>query len=450
MVKKLRKKFVITATLSLLAILVVMIAIINISNVSAVFRDADNLLSILSTNDGHFPGIIDNREFKPDDQDFSQRRVPIDKMFNPNNPFSYNMLNNTKSAEMPYQSRYFVVWFDNAQNITSIDLLHIAAISEDDAASYGLRAAVSGKEKGMLHSYRYQKATNNEGNTFIVFVDMSISLINIYNLLFRSVLVGVFALIAMFILVFVFSSQAVAPVVESLEKQKHFITDAGHELKTPLAVISANIDVLELESGKNEWTQSIRNQIKRMNSLVKNLLTLSRMDEERVHVVFSDFDLSGAVNETATSFQALAESKEKKYQFNIEEGIHLTGDKNSINQLTSILLDNAMKYSSENGTIHLSLSKDKNITLEVSNSCDCIPEGNLDRLFDRFYRADSSRSRETGGYGIGLSVARAIANSHGGSIEAVRDGDKLIRFVVTLPKTLPKSIQKQQGIKQNQ
>ena len=145
MVQKLRRKFVITATLSLLAILIVMIAVINISNVSGVFRDADNLLAILTTNDGHFPGIFDNNaDFQQSSEDkssdrknFSQPQVPIDKMFDHNNTFTFAMLNNTKSAEMPYQSRYFVVWFDSSQNISDIDLMHIAAISESDAASYG-------------------------------------------------------------------------------------------------------------------------------------------------------------------------------------------------------------------------------------------------------------------------------------------------------------------------
>lgn len=427
MVKKLRRKFVVTAMLSLLAILVVMIAIINITNAVGIFRDTDNQLSILTSNNGLFPGMEKDNRFGP---------------FGPFDPFSFDRLQNTKVMEMPYQSRYFVVWFDSSQNITAIDLMHIAAVSAEDATNYGLQAAVSNKEKGMLHSYRYQKATNQDGNMFIVFVDMSNSLLNIYSLLLKSMLVGLFALAAMFLLVFMFSTHAVAPVVESLEKQKRFITDAGHELKTPLAVISANVDVLELESGKNEWTDSIRNQIKRMNSLVKNLLTLSRMDEERLRIVFSDFDLSKTVEETAGSFQAIAESKGKNYQTDIESGIHITGDPKSIEQLTSLLLDNAMKYSSEKGLIRLTLSKGKLITLEVSNTCDSIPEGNLDRLFDRFYRADSSRSRETGGYGIGLSVARAIATSHGGTIEALRDGDKLIRFVVKLPKTLPKNIAK--------
>ena len=139
----------------------------------------------------------------------------------------------------------------------------------------------------------------------------------------------------------------------------------------------------------------------------------------------------------------LFQYKNKKYQMDITEGIHITGDHNAMNQLASLLLDNAIKYSSERGFIHVTLSKDKTIVLEVSNSCDSIPSGNLDRLFDRFYRADSSRARDTGGYGIGLSVARAIAISHGGNIEAVRDGDKIIRFIVTLPKQLPKN--KMQG-----
>lgn len=449
MVKKLRRKFVITATLSLLAILVVMIAVINLSNVFGIMREADGLLDILTVNDGHFPGQLGIFDLP---EDFQERqnpngRVPIENRFDPNNPFTFGRLNNTRSAEMPYQSRYFVVYIDSTGNVAATDMSHVAAITESDAINYATQVAQSKKDKGTLHSYRYQKVSKDNGALLIVFLDMSSSLINIFKLLLRSLLVGAFALIAMFILVFMFSSRAVAPVVESLEKQKRFITDAGHELKTPLAVISANIDVLELETGKSEWTTSIRNQIKRMNSLVKNLLTLSRMDEERMHVVFSDFNLSETVKETATSFQTVAEAKNKKFQIDIEDGIHLTGDKNSLNQLASLLLDNAIKYSSENGSIHLMLSKGKNILLEVSNTCDSIPDGNLDRLFDRFYRADSSRSRDTGGYGIGLSVARAIATSHGGTIEATRDGDKLIRFVVTLPKQLPKNLLKQQESK---
>ncbi len=460
MVKKLRKKFVITAMLSLLLIIVVMIGIINVVNVHSMYQDADNLLAILTTNDGFFPAMLPDGEINDTSTDpglfpfgppqdnaspgASAGNLRRDDQFAPDVPFSFDRLNNVRSMEMPYQSRYFFVRFDKNGNITETNILHVAAISEEDAAQFATSVYDSKKTKGMTHSYRYSKISKDDGSTLIVFIDLSSSIVNSYKLLGQSLLVGAFAMVAMFVLVFIFSSQAVAPVVESLEKQKRFITDAGHELKTPLAVISANIDVLELESGKNEWTTSVRNQIKRMNSLVKNLLTLSRMDEERMRVVFSDFDLSATIKEAAESFRAVAESKDKKYQVDIENGIHITGDKNSINQLACLLLDNAIKYSSENGSIHLILSKEKNILFEVSNTCDVIPDGNLDRLFDRFYRADSSRSRDTGGYGIGLSVARAIAMSHGGNIEALRDGDHIIRFVVKLPQQLPKSIKAKQ------
>ena len=166
------------------------------------------------------------------------------------------------------------------------------------------------------------------------------------------------------------------------------------------------------------------------------------MDEERMHVVFTEFDLSETLKDAAISFEPIAESQDKLYKIDIPDGIRILGNKTSINQLACLLLDNAFKYSSKNGSIHVLLSVDKHIVFEVSNTCDTIPYGNLDRLFDRFYRADYSRSRETGGYGIGLSVARAIVTSHGGTIESLRDGDKIIRFVVTLPKQQARNNQK--------
>ncbi len=459
MVNKLRKKFVITAMLSLLVIIVVMISVINLINLRQVVSQADNLLAMLADNDGYFPGMLGpnddpgmpgNQNDQPDQAVQEASLDPKDNNLPPNHdmnndhgtPFTIDKLNNNRSAEMPYQSRYFWVKLDASHNVSEINIMHIASVTEDDASEYALNVISDNKIKGFYHTYRYKVDQNNDGYYLVIFTDLSSDILNALTLLLQTFLVGIFALIAMFILVFLFSGQAVAPVVESLDKQKRFITDAGHELKTPLAVISANIDVLEIESGKSEWTSSIRNQVKRMNSLVKNLLTLSRMDEERMHVVYSDFDMSQTIKETAVSFEAIATSKNKKYQMDIEEGIHITGDKNAINQLASLLLDNAMKYASDNGSIHVLLTKDKYITFEVSNTCDSIPSGNLDRLFDRFYRADSSRARETGGYGIGLSVARAIATSHGGSIEALKDGDRIIRFVVTLPKQLPKNIQK--------
>ncbi|MCR5100955.1 MAG: HAMP domain-containing histidine kinase [Butyrivibrio sp.] len=447
MVKKLRKKFVITAMGSLLCVLLAIISIINIVNLVQIQNDADSLLTILAENDGQFPEFNRDRDKigKQHDSSDSEGEQPADANMASSGELPeppQDMLEDDsgnagidyhRNIEMPYQSRYFWVRLSEEGKASEINTGHIAAISSDQAQEYAEEVFATGNEHGYKNNYRYNVTTKDDGTILVIFKDCNSEFYSARQLLFTTLIIGVLASIAMFILVYVFSGNAVAPVVESLEKQKRFITDAGHELKTPIAVISANIDVLELESGKSEWTASIRNQVNRMTSLVKNLLTLSRMDEENIHPVFSDMDMSNVISECAKSFQAVADSKNKKYNMEIQDNIHINGDKNNINQLASLLIDNAMKYSSEEGTINVRLSKDKNVVFEVSNTSDCIPEGNLDRLFDRFYRADSSRSRETGGYGIGLSVARAIATSHGGRIEAKKDGDRLIRFIVTIP-----------------
>ena len=256
------------------------------------------------------------------------------------------------------------------------------------------------------------------------------------NLLLISIVIGLVCLLAMFLLVYLFSGRAVAPVVDSLEKQKQFMTDAGHELKTPLSVIKADVDVLEMEGVKNEWTESIRAQADRMNDLVKNMLALSRMEEEFITPHMEQIDLSALVTRTAAGFDAVADTRNRRYKKEIATEIYVKGDARGLEQLVNVLLDNAMKYASGDSEVILRLEKDATahkVNLEVSNSVDVLPEGSLDRLFDRFYRADTSRNKKTGGFGVGLSAAKAIATAHGGSIRAVTDGDHIIRFLVRIP-----------------
>ena len=451
MVRKLRRKFVITAMSALLVILVVLISVINISNFIEVTNSADELLTILANNDGNFPDMNpaiaqdkndtkspDNGAGDPENTEDAAAPETGSASAIPPEPKDEELKRDiyyyTKSIEAPFSTRYFWVKFDASGEITKIDTSHIAMISEDIAGEMGQSIYESSGTKGYKSSYRYYVTQSENGDTMILFKDCSSDLYNAVKLLRNTFLLMFVCLLAMFILVWTMSGHAVSPVVESLEKQKQFITDAGHELKTPLAVISANVDVIELDNGKSEWTKSIKNQVNRMSELVKNMLTLTRMEEESVKTVFSDINLSNILLDTADSFGAVAESSGKKYTVDIEKGIHIKGDRNSIVQLASLLIDNAMKYSSEKGNIDVKLHQGKHVEFEVRNTCDNIPEGNLDKLFDRFYRADTSRSRKSGGYGIGLSVARAIANSHGGSIEALRDGDLVIRFVVKLPK----------------
>lgn len=451
MVSKLRRKFVITAMSALLVILVVLIGVINISNFVEVTKSADELLTILADNDGNFPdmnpafdqgkndsgshdkkqGDLENSEdVAAPDNDSGSALPPEPK----DEELKRDIYYYTKSIEAPFSTRYFWVRFDTTGEITQIDTSHIALISEDTAGEMAQSIYEASGTKGYKSSYRYYVTQSENGDTLILFKDCSSDLYNAVRLLRNTFLLMLVCLLAMFILVWTMSGHAVSPVVESLEKQKQFITDAGHELKTPLAVISANVDVIELDNGKSEWTKSIKNQVNRMAELVKNMLTLTRMEEESVKTVFSDIDLSSILAEASNSFSAVADASNKKYTVDIEKGVHIKGDRNSITQLASLLIDNAMKYSSENGEVNISMHQGKHVEFEVRNTCDNIPEGNLDKLFDRFYRADTSRSRKSGGYGIGLSVARAIANSHGGNIEALRDGDHAIRFVVKLPK----------------
>ena len=432
MVRRLRRKFVLTAMTALLIIVVLMISCILLIYFHQQDSRADSTLQMLLDNDGTFPDMKD-----PSQPDNSGGRIPGQ------GPRGADF-DAARAIEMPFETRYFTVRLDADGNILSTDVDHIAAISSEDAESYAASAFSSGKTKGYLDGYKFADNVQDNGVTLIVFLDCNSSFSNLTQLFRISILIAGITLVLMLVLVEALSGNAVAPVVESLDKQKQFISDAGHELKTPLSVISANVDVPELTEEKNEWTKSRRNQVGRMTALVTNMLTLSRMDEAKWKDLFSRVNFSKIAQSTADTFRVVAKSREKEYTISIQEDLHVFGEQRALEQLCTLLLDNAMKYSSEHGSIVISLTEDhKKARLEVSNTCDEIPSGNLDRLFDRFYRADSSRTRipansgsttaTAGGFGIGLSAAREICESHGGEIRAVHDAEHIIRFIVLLP-----------------
>ena len=222
------------------------------------------------------------------------------------------------------------------------------------------------------------------------------------------------------------------PVEKSIEKQRQFITDAGHELKTPIAIISADADVLEMCEGENEWVSSIKNQTIRLDGLVKELVTLSKLEEEHEMPKAQLFNLSLAVTETVSSFETLAKANNINFEYDIAKNVMLNGNENEVRQLISILSDNAVKYTTENGTVKISLFKSgKTVNLHMYNDCENIQKEKLDKLFDRFYRADSSRSRETGGYGIGLSIAQVIVERNKGKIKAESTRPNSVTFKIT-------------------
>lgn len=446
MEKKLRLKFVLTAMSALCIVLILIIGVLNVANLIQLRKNADELLGILAANGGTLmdtPGTnYGNVRFHIEIEERRDTELRRESML----IIGSDDVDSVRRAELPFESRYFSVLLDDASEPLRIDTSHIATVTPLQAANYAAAAVASGKEHGFLSSTRFYIVTPEDGLHLVLFTDVSSDLYSARRLFLASIGIGAAALFLMLILVWLFSGRAVAPAVESMTKQKRFITDAGHELKTPLSVISANVDVLELESGSSEWTQSIRGQVKRMTSLVSNMLTLSRMDEESLNPVRADVDFSAVVSECVETFRPVAEANSKTYESEITPDLHVQGDATALRQLLSLLIDNAMKYSATtDGLVRVRLRTGKrSLHLSVINNCDPgkLPEGNLDRLFDRFYRADESRSRSgdsTGGFGIGLSVARAIATSHGGTIEALRDGENGIRFLVKLPpaKALP-------------
>jgi two-component system, OmpR family, sensor histidine kinase CiaH len=409
MIKKLQRKFILITMGSLLVVMLLLIGSINGINLYRMEKKLNGFMRILTDNKGQFPKF-ERGEPPKDDKEFALHM----------------------NEETPFKTRYFVVEFNEDKSILQIDTSHIFAVSSGDAAEYAASVLEGSKDSGYKGIYKYSLVELSNGY-LVVFMDCSDDIQTAEAFLLISCIVALATLLLMFLLVSVLSKKAIKPIIESTEKQKQFITDAGHEIKTPLAIISANADVLELTGGENEWITSIRNQTARLDKLVKNLLMLSKMDEDNRKMVFTEFDLSEVVIMMAEPFETIAETKNKKFQMDIQPDITLLGDKSSIEQLISTLVDNAIKYSNEGGSIKITLSSvKKGIKLEVYNTTQELDTHNLDKLFDRFYRADSSRSRDTGGYGIGLSIAKSIVEAHHGKISVKSEDGRSICFTVVI------------------
>lgn len=340
-----------------------------------------------------------------------------------------------RRQEMPYESRYFTVSVNAAGDVLSVDTGKIAAVDMADAVDYAQAALESGRERGFIDDYRWRRADTEDG-ALLLFLDCGRNLDTFRSFLLTSIGVSALGLLAVFLLILAFSGRVVRPVAESYEKQKRFITDAGHEIKTPLAIIEADADVLEMElEEESEWLSDIRLQTRRLTDLTNDLVYLSRMEERQDAAQLVDFPLSDIVDETAQSFHSRAMQKRQSFTAEIERNLTLRGDEKAIRQLVSILLDNAVKYAPEDGVIRLKLERQgKYAALSVYNTTATpIPRESMDRLFDRFYRTDPSRSSETGGHGIGLSIAKAVISAHRGKITAETDDEQSLRITALLP-----------------
>lgn len=413
MIKKLQRKFVAVAMLSLFIVLLIITGTVNILNYTRMADDAQRTINILKENDGSFP--------KPDMK-----------------PGHGKEMFKGMSPEAPYESRYFSVLMDGSGNVSTIDTGKIAGTDTDEAAEYAAKVLECGRTSGFMGQYRFGIKDKDNGK-LIIFLYCGRELSNFRAVLLISVGISFVGMLAVFLLLIFFSGRIVKPVSESYEKQKRFITDAGHEIKTPLTIIDADAELVGLDCGENEWLEDIRKQTKRLTALTNDLVYLAKMEEGQKSSTKIEFPLSDVVEETAESFRARAVNENKKLDIDIQPEITYCGDEKAIRQLVSILVDNAVKYSDgikiisvklegQGGTSKLS----KGFRLQVFNSCEHIEPESVKHLFDRFYRAEQSRNSQTGGYGIGLSVAKAVVDAHKGKITADTADGKSLRITVVM------------------
>ena len=334
------------------------------------------------------------------------------------------------------ESRYFIAIQNSEGEIVLGAGSKETEYSKNDLLTIAAEVFTSGNDSGHTKNYLYQVTDKDDGSRVAVFLNYESKKEEVISLALISLGACVIGILLSLLLVSLLSKKAIRPMMDNIERQKQFITDAGHELKTPLTVISANMDVLSMDIGPNEWVQGTQKQVADMRKLVNELVYLSRMDETDSAFERNEFNLSNAVNTVAEPFVSMAEFNGKNMIVNAENNLTYCGDEAAIKRLVSILCENAVKYAPEDTDIHVSLSKSsKNIILKTENVMkEPLSDEALTRLFDRFYRGDTSRSKdENKGFGIGLSVARAITEKHGGIIKAQKTPDDQLRIICTLP-----------------
>ena len=408
MIYRLRRKFISICILSFIVVFLVVIVLIFATTSLQTNRMLDRNADMISQNNGQFP-------------DFNQIMPGENRPMPP--PDGFN-------RESPFTTRYFTVRFDANGQLFSVDIRQIASVTEPEAEQYAQKAIQNRRERGWADDYRY-KVYETENGLAVVFVNGSDVKVNNQNFMLSTLSVFAVCSLVIIVLIIFISKKAVIPAAESDEKQKQFITNANHELKTPLTLIRTNLDILEAEAGKSEWLTDIRDETMLMSELVNRLVQLARMDEDGTALEMKEFSLSDAVADTVSVFAPSIERSGRALTVHINAAVSYAGDESAVRQVVSILMDNALKYCDKGGEITVLLTGGKHPVLRIENSYAAVGDVELARLFDRFYRADKARTYGTG-FGIGLSMAKAIAEKHKGNITAYNADNQKIGFKVKL------------------
>ena len=441
MIKKLRRKFVLIAVASVAAVLAVIVGGINVANYVSVCEGADDRLDALAEAGGTLapmreglPGQVPggpgagpawadpDGDADDDLDDLDWRDLDLDEV--EVGGLGRQYARPEDSPEFAFETRYFTATYDEAGEVASVDVSAVAAVDAKTAAAIAQQVADQA-EHGWYGDYRYL-VTDVSGSKMALFLDASRDVASARSFAVASVVASLAGLAAVAALLVPLSALAVRPVAESQERQRRFVTDASHELKTPLAIISSAVDVMEIESGESEWTHSVRNQVGRLADLTAKLVSLAKADEGATAMNVTDFDLTATADTVIADFRPEAVASGKRLVANVAPGLTCHADQTLVRQALSLLLDNALKHSAEGSDIVVSVTGADGVRqgrgrarVSTTNAIEpgTLAPGAHPELFDRFTRADEARS-SSGGHGIGLAVVRAIAEAHDGDATA--------------------------------
>ncbi|WP_100065529.1 sensor histidine kinase [Miniphocaeibacter massiliensis] len=393
MYRRLRKNFILVTTLSLLLVLGLTMFILNIVTMNRTRELADLKIS-----------AIYKAYSKKNDFDIKDLESILQKL---------DEAEITKDT--PYKIRYFYVVFDKNKILTEINVDRIAEENEAKAKELSEKIINENKSKGYIEKYRYNVESTENGE-MVIFLDTVSDLQAQKVILESSLIIGATISGLVILIVSMLSKKVIQPFIDNEEKQRHFITDAGHELKTPISIISANTEMVEILNGESEWTESTKVQLVRMEKLIKNFLALSKSDETSIETQ-EEINFSELLKNVCKDFKGRAEIKGKTIKAEIQGDIKIMADYEQIQQVINILIDNAIKYAQDDNAIFVNLNKiRKTASLKIGNKIENFTKEDEKKIFNRFYRTDDSRSRDTGGFGLGLSIAAKIIGAHGGKI----------------------------------
>ena len=418
-IRQLRNKFIKMFMIAISLVMLFLGAVLNTTNFISSQRLIFSLLDYIVLNEGSLPEDI---------RDSEHNHSTFDQF----------------SSEYSASARYFTVTLDEDGDITNVDTSHISRIDEDEAKEYAqevLKRTLM-REYGRIGTYYYRSADLKNGKTMMAFLDCSAQILANRRMVSVTVLICLIGLALTYLLLRKFSGYIIQPELERIKSQKLFITNASHELKTPLAVIRANTEVQEMMDGETEWTRSTRKQVDRMDGLIRNLVMISRAQERESGEELTPVPMTRIVKDSVEPFSSLAIQDEKELVTDLAPDIEILADESGIQQLTTLLVDNAIKYCDEKGTIRVvldrvsvrfgGLRKNSAVRLVVSNSYAEGEHADYTKFFERFYREDESHNADRGGYGIGLSVAESLCRQYQGRIRANwKDG--MIYFICEFP-----------------